>query len=133
MASDSTQARRMGPPMGNQNAKKGKRWIDELRRQLARYEDDECKRGEALSRIARMCVRDAMSPDFEVRHAARTEIANRLDGKPAQRVENTSDQPVMIFEGRIKLIPVLVDAPQQTGVIEHNPVASLPHDDTKVE
>lgn len=71
-----------GAPKGNQNARKAKDWEGALRRVLAQYENAEAKipKGEALSKIAEQCVIQALAGDKD----ARTEIANRLDGKPTE-------------------------------------------------
>lgn len=72
----------MAAPKGNQNARKAKDWESALRRVLAQYENPEAKisKGEALAKIAEQCVLQALSGDKD----ARTEIANRLDGKPTE-------------------------------------------------
>lgn len=72
----------MGAPVGNTNNRKNKPWADALRRALARYEDADVKTGEALNHIASQYVRSAVNGDKE----AIQELANRLDGKPAQSV-----------------------------------------------
>lgn len=72
----------MGAPKGNQNARKGKDWEQTLRRALHNYETDDVPRGEALQRIARECIKQALAGD----PIARGEIANRLDGKPTEHV-----------------------------------------------
>lgn len=79
----------MGAPKGNKNGKKAKDWERAIRAELYFYTDPSrnINKGEALQKIARMCVEDALSPEFEVRHAARSEIANRLDGKPREHVD----------------------------------------------
>lgn len=76
-----------GAPLGNKNGRKSKDWERHLRAELHFYEDDKIKKGEALAKIARRVVEDALSDVFEVRHAARQEIANRLDGKPREHVD----------------------------------------------
>jgi hypothetical protein len=71
-------------PLGNQNAKKAKRWQDALVKALARFESDEhkVKAGEALDKIAERVVGFALLGDKD----SIQEIGNRLDGKAAQDV-----------------------------------------------
>lgn len=73
-----------GAPVGNANAAKGKRWQDALNKALARFEsvDPPIAVGEALDKIAFRVVQGALAGDWD----SITEIANRLDGKPAQSV-----------------------------------------------
>lgn len=77
----------MAAPRGNQNARKGKDWETALRKALARYEDVNVPKGQALLKIAEGCVAQALAGDKD----ARIEIANRLDGKPAQPVDGDGD------------------------------------------
>lgn len=77
----------MAAPLGNQNKVKNKPWTDALRRALARYSDDDVKTGEALNHIASQYVKSAINGDKD----AVAEIANRLDGKPAQSVAVDED------------------------------------------
>jgi len=90
-------------PLGNQNARKAKRWQDALNKALARYEseDGKIRAGEALDKIAEGVVIDALAGDKD----ARAEIGNRLDGKPAQAIiGGEDDDPPLKVEGRIKLV-----------------------------
>lgn len=90
----------MAAPLGNQNARKAKDWENALRRVLVQYESDSVPKGHALSKIAEACVIQAMAGDKD----ARTEIANRLDGKPVQAIigGDEGDSPIQI-SGVIKL------------------------------
>ena len=84
-----------GAPISNQNARKGKLWTDAIRRALAVYEDDQVKRGQALSKIALRLVKDALNGD----KAAWQEIGNRLDGKPTEHLEHSgTSYPSMVTE-----------------------------------
>lgn len=76
-----------GAPPGNQNGAKGKRWAEALDRALKLFEDKKLKvtRGQALDRIARNVVKEAILGDFW----AVAEIGNRLDGKAHQSVDVT--------------------------------------------
>ncbi len=90
-----------GAPLGNKNARKAKDWENALRRVLTQYATDAVPQGEALAVIARTCVEQAMAGDKD----ARTEIANRLDGKPAQIVIGDADEdPVQVSAIAIKLV-----------------------------
>lgn len=81
----------MAAPVGNSNAKKGKAWFDALRK--------ECVQKDALAKIAEKVVALAL----EGERWAVEEIANRMDGKPAQSVELTGDPeaPLQVIERRI--------------------------------
>jgi hypothetical protein len=89
-------------PIGNQNAKKAKRWQDALVKALARYENEEGKiqAGQALDKIAELVVMKALLGDKD----SIAEIGNRLDGKPAQAIVGDDDAPPVRIEGRIKLV-----------------------------
>lgn len=65
---------------GNTNRANGKRFQNAIKWALEEYADDEVQKGEALQVIAMGMVRDAVKGDA----IARREIADRLDGKPAQ-------------------------------------------------
>lgn len=87
----------MAAPAGNQNARKAKDWENALRRVLTQYENPEAKigRGEALAKIAEVCVLQAIAGDKD----ARTEIANRLDGKvPQALIGGEDDDPAVRVE-----------------------------------
>jgi hypothetical protein len=76
-------------PVGNQNAKKAKRWQDALNKALARFATDDGKiqAGQALDKIAEVVVLKALSGDKD----SIAEIGNRLDGKPAQAIVGGDD------------------------------------------
>lgn len=78
-----------GAPVGNENAAKGRRWRDALNKALARYANPETQvvAGQALDRIAEQVVMRALAGDWD----SITEIATRLDGKPAQAVMLAGD------------------------------------------
>jgi ribosomal protein L17 len=77
----------MAGPIGNTNRANGKRFANALKAALEEYEDDRIKRGEALRKIAESLVADALAGD----HNARREVADRLDGKPAQALSIDGD------------------------------------------
>lgn len=69
----------MAAPAGNTNAKKGKAWFDALRKELIQRD--------ALDKIAAKVVQAALDGE----RWAVEEIANRMDGKPAQAVTVSGD------------------------------------------
>ncbi len=81
-----------GAPKGNNNAVKGKLWSDELRKALLMYENKKngVKRGQALRKVAEQVVELAMVGNKD----AWQEIGNRLDGKPHQSMDVTSESTV---------------------------------------
>lgn len=76
-----------GPPLGNNNATKNKRWKDALWKALARLATDKQGAGETLEKIAAKVVQGALEGDKD----CWTEIGNRLDGKPAQAIVGDND------------------------------------------
>lgn len=68
-------------------------WTQSLQRALVQYKGDGVKRGAALRKIADKVVAQALDGD----RAAIEEIANRLDGRPAQTVQgpNGTALPVL--------------------------------------
>lgn len=72
-----------GAPAGNSYAAKGTLWARTLKRALHRFEANGIAPGEALGKIAEKVIGLALIGDKD----AVAEIANRLDGKPAQSVE----------------------------------------------
>jgi hypothetical protein len=95
----------MAAPIGNTNRANGKRFANALKAALEEYESDKVKRGEALREIAKGLVLDALSGDA----TARREVADRLDGKPAQSVTlgGDPDNPVQTVS---RVERVIVDA-----------------------
>ena len=75
-------------------------WRDELIMALHGYESSEVQRGQALSKIAKVVVSQALAGDYK----AIEEIGNRLDGKPVQAVIGDDDGPPIKIEGRISLV-----------------------------
>jgi uncharacterized protein YjcR len=68
-----------GAPKGNQNAVKGKMWSDALRKEIIQ--------GEHLSKLVQALILKAIEGDM----AALKEIGDRLEGKPVQSIEQTTD------------------------------------------
>ncbi len=99
----------MGAPVGNQNAKKAKRWQDALVKALARYENPEARiqAGQALDKLAEMVVMQALAGSKD----AWLEIGNRLDGKPAQAIVggDDDDNPIRVLN-RIELVDLGADS-----------------------
>lgn len=92
----------MGAPIGNQNARKAKRWQDALTKALARFAtpDGVIQAGQALDKIAELVVMQALAGDKD----AIQEIGNRLDGKPAQAIIGDSDSDPVQVVGKIELV-----------------------------
>ena len=80
-----------GAPVGNTNNSKGKEWTDAIRYALANYENSDISRGKALKAIALKVVEKALEGD----DGAIDEIANRLDGKPAQALTGPDGGPIL--------------------------------------
>lgn len=78
-----------GAPKGNRNSANHRRYRKALDKQLETLVLPEhgIQEGEALDAIAKQHVLDALSTDPDVRIPSRTELANRLDGKPKEHVE----------------------------------------------
>jgi hypothetical protein len=72
-------------PVGNQNAKKAKRWQEALARALARYSGESVDKG--LDMVADQVVAAAVAGE----RPAWEEIGNRFDGKPHQSVSHDGD------------------------------------------
>jgi hypothetical protein len=69
----------MGAPVGNKNNAKGKQWESAIKRALARAHGTV---DQGLDRVADKLVAAAVEGDRD----ARTEIGNRMDGKPSEYV-----------------------------------------------
>lgn len=103
-----------GAPVGNQNAKKAKRWQDALNKALARFEspDGSIKAGEALDKIAETVVIQALAGSKD----AWQEIGNRLDGKVPQAIIGDSESdPISIKEILIRGVDATSDRPSTEG------------------
>jgi hypothetical protein len=82
----------MAAPEGNKNAAKGKKWQKALEKALARIGDGDMEVG--LSKVADKVVAAAADGDKD----AWKDIADRLDGKPAQTttLAGDPDNPLVI-------------------------------------
>lgn len=79
-----------GAPLGNQNARKAKRWESAITRALAKVADGAGVEA-GLDKLASQLVRAAEAGE----QWALIEIGNRLDGKPAQVVVgDSSEDPI---------------------------------------
>lgn len=93
----------MGAPIGNQNA--SKQWRKSLEKALARLGGSDIDSG--LAMIADKVVSAAVAGDKD----AWKDIADRLDGRPAQSVTLAGDEdnPVRTIS-RIELVPLRADS-----------------------
>ena len=83
----------MAAPLGNQNAKKAKRWQKALERALARVSNESVDAG--LDGVADKLVAAAVAGD----QWAIRELGDRIDGKPAQTIAGDPDNPLEISGG----------------------------------
>ena len=90
----------MAAPLGNQNARKAKRWQEALVKALAQHQSPEVEMGQALHKIAVRVVQDALAGSKD----AWQEIGNRLDGKPAQVLIGDDDEAPISVRGVIELV-----------------------------
>lgn len=89
----------MPAPVGNQNAKKAKRWESALTRALAKIGDGQGVEA-GLDKVAEQLVSAAVAGE----QWALLEIGNRMDGKPAQVIVGDDDSPPVSIRGMIELI-----------------------------
>ena len=90
----------IGAQPGNKNASKGRPWTDALRKAVLRLAEDGSKR-KKLDVIAAGVVNAAVAGDM----AAVTEIANRLDGKPAQQIDGDGALTIILSYQRTRELP----------------------------
>ena len=88
-----------GAPQGNQNAKKAKRWEGALTRALARVSEGAGVES-GLDKVADQVVSAALAGDKD----AWQEIANRLDGKPAQAIIGDASEDAIQVATRVELV-----------------------------
>lgn len=95
----------VGAPVGNANAKKAKRWESAITRALAKIANGAGVES-GIDRLADQLITAALAGE----QWALVEVANRLDGKPAQSltVSGDDDLPPLRFE---KIERVIVQAP----------------------
>jgi hypothetical protein len=80
----------MGAPVGNQNAKKAKRWQKAIERALARAANENTDAG--LDKAADVFVQACFAGDL----ATLKELGDRIDGKPAQVIAGDPDNPLEV-------------------------------------
>ena len=115
-----------GAQPGNRNAAKGSQFRDALYKALIRYKSKTIKRKKALHHIAEALIDKAIDGDMP----AIKEIADRLDGKPAQAITGPQGEPITLVE-RV----IVVQAIEQDGnVIEGEVVQSevITHREAKI-
>ena len=71
---------------------------DALRHALIHYEDKNVKKGQALRHIANSLIHVAINGSERDRMAAIKELADRLDGKPAQAVTGIEGEPITVVK-----------------------------------
>lgn len=71
---------------------------DALRHALIHYEDNKVKKGQALRHIANSLIHVAIHGSERDRMSAIKELADRLDGKPAQAVTSPEGEPITIVK-----------------------------------
>lgn len=89
---------------GNQNARKGSKWRNTLRKRLKVYESSKCAKGNALQVIADRVIEDAIDGNKD----AWNEIAVRLDGKPSQEITGIDNTNITLVQ-RVIIQQVLDD------------------------
>ncbi len=83
----------MAAPLGNQNAKKAKRWQKAIERALSRASGADIDTG--LDKAADMLVAAAnIGEQWALR-----ELGDRIDGKPAQVIAGDPDNPLEVNGG----------------------------------
>ena len=87
----------MGAPVGNENAKKGKDYRLALRRALARKSGSTASEG--LKEIAGKLVEAAYAGEAW----AIKEVADRVDGRPAQAIVGDSDEDPISVVNKVLL------------------------------
>ena len=105
----------IGGQIGNKNNAKGKDWQDALRKAMIQYESADVPQGQALFKIATKVVQQALEGD----PTAWQEIGNRLDGKPAQALQLSSDDDKPLFQA-IKMV-IVANNPNQINGLANNP------------
>jgi hypothetical protein len=88
----------MGAPVGNQNAKKAKRWQKAIERALARASNSDIDSG--LDRAADALVAASSAGE----QWAIKELGDRIDGKAVQPIAGDDDSPPLSIRGVIDLV-----------------------------
>lgn len=93
-----------GAPVGNQNAKKAKRWQSALSRALAKVAN-----GQGFEAGLDLCADQLVKSAVAGEQWALREIGDRFDGKPTQVIGGDEDQPLIIKEIVIRAIDATTD------------------------
>lgn len=88
-----------GAPVGNQNARKQKRWESAITRALAKVAAGAGVEA-GLDSLAEQLVAAALKGE----QWALLEVGNRLDGKPAQIIGGDDDLPPVKLRGIVELV-----------------------------
>lgn len=81
----------MGAPVGNQNAKKAKKWADAVNRALARIAE-----GQGVEAGLDKCADQLVAAAVKGEQWALRELGDRVDGKPAQVIAGDSENPLEV-------------------------------------
>lgn len=100
----------MGAPVGNQNAKKAKRWADAVNRALARVAE-----GQGVEAGLDKCADQLVAAAVKGEQWALRELGDRVDGKPAQTIAGDPDAPLEIREILIRAVDATGDRPSKEG------------------
>jgi|SRR6185312_3692021 len=113
-----------GAQPGNRNATKTKRWTQAIDKALKQFQDKKLrvKAGEALDRIAKLLVKEALQGDWW----AVTEIGNRLDGKPAQSIDVTGEITHVRELSDAELLERLDRESDPAGAVDPSPGSTEP-------
>lgn len=98
----------IGGQPGNQNARKGRIWQEAIKRAVARKFGGDLNHG--LDQLAEKLVDAVGKGDL----MALKEFGDRMDGKPAQAIVGDDEKPPVQVTGRIELVPLDADEPDQT-------------------
>jgi hypothetical protein len=99
----------MGAPVGNQNAKRAKRWQKAIERALARASNDSTDAG--LDQAADKLVAACIAGD----QWALKELGDRIDGKSVQVIGGDDENPVLVREIVIRAVDAANDRPSTEG------------------
>lgn len=95
-----------GAPLGNQNAKKAKRWSNAIERAMDAWPDRavslEINKG--VDEAAYAFVKDLMTLEPEKRLGHFKELGDRYEGKPAQIIAGDDELPPIQVKGVIDLV-----------------------------
>lgn len=89
----------MSAPIGNQNAAKGKRWLAAIERAIASWPDEPSPEGKSqlmigIDKAAHLFVKNLLTDN---NLAYFKEFGDRLDGKPAQTIQGSEENPIVLI------------------------------------